>query len=511
MPILRIENLHKSFGLTRALAGVDLRVAHGSVHALIGENGAGKSTLLNIISGLLHPDRGSLELEGRPYRPASPGDARKNGIALIHQELSLCPDLTVWENILLGVESSKRGWLNIRECHSRVESVLQHFSHPDIHPDRPVETLSIAARQVVEICRALAFDAQIILMDEPTSSLQREDVRHLFELIGRLKRQQITVIYISHFLEEVRQISDTFTVLRDGHSVASGRLDSMTDDELIRQMVGRPVTNLYPRRSRPAKPETLLAIDDFSAPPSLHNASLTLRAGEILGIAGLMGAGRTALVRALVGLQEVRTGNIRISSVDRPLQTDTRTRISQGFGYLSEDRAREGLLRKLSIADNVTATRYTSCSSLGWIDSELQRDQTRQWVEALHIRISSEDQPVSSLSGGNQQKVAIARLLHQKASILLLDEPTRGIDIGSKAEIYRVICQLADEGNGVLLVSSYLPELFGLCDLLAVMTRGVLSETRPIKEWTPETVLQIAIGKAESATQANVTEGNRKQ
>src|SRR5690606_27412801 len=409
--------------------------------------------------------------------------------------------------ILLGVESSQRGWLDLKECRSRAEQVLRHFSHPEINPDRTVQTLSIAARQVVEICRALALDARIILMDEPTSSLQRSDVQHLFDLIRRLRDRGITVVYISHFLEEIRQISDAFTVLRDGRSVATGKLERVTDDELIRLMVGRPINHLYPaREKKPA--QNLLTVEDLSLPPSLHKASLTLGAGEVLGIAGLMGAGRTALIRALVGLEKAQSGKIKVFSRESPVKSETRTRLAQGFGYLSEDRSREGLLQTLSIADNVTITRYSSCSRSGWIDPEQQRIQARHWVDALIIRISSETQPVSSLSGGNQQKVALARLLHQQAQILLLDEPTRGIDIGSKAEIYRVICELADQRKGILLVSSYLPELFGLCDRLAVMTRGVLSDARPTNEWTPESVLQMAIGKGNDPDWDAPTGGN---
>jgi ribose transport system ATP-binding protein len=479
MPTLSLKKIHKSFGPTVALDGVDLELREGEVHALIGENGAGKSTLMNVIAGSLQPDEGTMELDGRPYSPANPLDARTHGIALIHQELSLCPHLSVAENVLMGIESSRMGFLDREKLHARTNEVLQTFHHADIRPEKRVGDLSVAARQIVEISRAIAARARIILMDEPTSSLQRDDVQHLFALIRKLSADGISVVYISHFLEEVRQIAERFTVLRDGRSVASGEIASVSDDELIAKMVGRAQQTLFPRRSN-SPGETILEVQDLAAPPLLKNASFALRRGEILGIAGLMGSGRTPLVRAIFGLDAITNGTI---SVDRKM-----------LGYLSEDRKGEGLTLNQSVADNVTVTRFESCSRWGWLDLVVQRKQTERLVNALKIKTRSAQQTVGSLSGGNQQKVSVARLLHQDAEVLLLDEPTRGIDIGSKAQVYETIAACAAQNKAVLIVSSYLPELFGMCDRLAVMTRGRLSEVRPIDEWTPESVLQAAIG-----------------
>ena len=507
MNSLSLSNIAKSFGPTCALDGVSLQLREGEVHALIGENGAGKSTLMNVLAGALRPDRGAMEIEGRPYFPTTPLDARDHGIALIHQELSLCPHLSVAENIMMGIEPSQAGWLNRKRLHARTQEVLENFPHPEIRPETKVGELSVAARQIVEICRSIAARARIILMDEPTSSLQREDVKRLFGLIRKLRSEGLSVIYISHFLEEVREIADTFTVLRDGKSVAAGDIGTTTDEQLITQMVGRPVENLFPSRGAELhdsndgseEPGAILEVKDLSAPPSLQSASFELRRGEILGIAGLMGSGRTQLVRAIFGLAQAQSGTIVLKGkVSTARGRAPVMRLFQGLGYLSEDRKGEGLGVTLSVADNVTVTRFSSCSRLGWLNLARQRQQTQTQINALGVKARSVAQAVKTLSGGNQQKVALARLLHQEADVLLLDEPTRGIDIGSKVQVYETIARLAEANKAVLMVSSYLPELFGMCDRLAVMSRGRLSAARPIDEWTPESVMQAAIGAGES-------------
>ncbi|HSE33208.1 MAG TPA: sugar ABC transporter ATP-binding protein [Pyrinomonadaceae bacterium] len=494
--MLSLIDIHKRFGPTIALDGVSLDLRKGEVHALIGENGAGKSTLMNIVAGALQPDRGGMNIDGKRYLPSTPLDARRNGIALIHQELSLCPHLTVAENILMGMESSKFGWLDRNDLIARTNNVLQTFHHPDIRPDKRVSDLSVAARQIVEISRAIAAEAKIILMDEPTSSLQRDDVTQLFSLIRNLRKDGISVIYISHFLEEVRQIADRYTVLRDGRSVATGDITAATDDELIAKMVGRSQEKLFPERpSRKDSPtDVVLRVTNLSSSPLLKQASFELHRGEIFGIAGLMGSGRTQLLRSIFGLDETDGGEITIDAKQK-LATP-RMRLIQGVGYLSEDRKGEGLALNLSIADNVTATKFSACSRWGWIDLRRQRQQTETLINALKIKTHGARQAVGALSGGNQQKVVVARLLHQEADVLLLDEPTRGIDIGSKAQVYETIAECAAQNRAVVMVSSYLPELFGMCDRLAVMSRGRLSEARPIDQWTPESVLQAAIGSA---------------
>jgi ribose transport system ATP-binding protein len=496
MPALKLSNIRKAFGPTVALDGVHLELRQGEVHALIGENGAGKSTLMNVIAGALRPDDGSMEIDGRPYSPTSPLDARTNGIALIHQELSLCPHLSVAENVLMGIESSHFGWLDREQLSSRTNEVLRTFHHAGIRPEKRVGELPVAARQIVEISRALAARARIILMDEPTSSLQRDDVANLFQLIRRLSSEGISVIYISHFLEEVRQIADRFTVLRDGRSVATGDIATTTDDELIAKMVGRTQQNLFPqRKNKNTIHEMILDVRNLAAPPLLKDATFELRRGEILGIAGLMGSGRTPLLRAIFGLEPPASGTITVNK--NALRTRSSTpamRLVEGVGYLSEDRKEDGLTLNQSLSDNVTVTRFDTCSRWGWLDLGAQRKQAERLVNALKIKTRGVQQAVGSLSGGNQQKVALARLLHQDADVLLLDEPTRGIDIGSKAQVYETIAACAEQNKAVLMVSSYLPELFGMCDRLAVMSRGRLSDVRPINQWTPESVLQVAVG-----------------
>jgi ribose transport system ATP-binding protein len=496
MSVLEIHGVAKHFGATVALDGVDLALAAGEVRALIGENGAGKSTLMNILAGAFRADRGEMRIDGRPYAPASPLEARRRGVALIHQDLSLCPHLTVAENILLGGEPSHLGWIDTAAARRKSLALLEHFGHPQLHPDRRVGTLPIAAQQVVEICRALAADARILLMDEPTSSFQREDVERLFALIRRLAAQGVAVIYISHFLEEVREIARSYTVLRDGGSVGAGEITGATDEHLISLMVGRAMGGLFPERTHTRDGEVILSARDIAAPPALKHASFELRRGEILGVAGLMGSGRTELVRALFGLEPGASGHVTLRGRALGVRGTTPSeRLDQGFGYLSEDRKREGLALTLSIADNLTATRLSAVSRRwGWLDLKRQWAVAHRWMDALNIRAVDPVQRVRALSGGNQQKVAVGRLLNQDAEVLLLDEPTRGIDIGSKAQIYDTVARCAREGQAVLLVSSYLPELFGLCDRLAVMSRGRLSPARPIAEWTPETVLATAIG-----------------
>jgi len=494
MSVLELRAISKRFGATIALESMDLAVAEGEVHALIGENGAGKSTLMNILSGLHRPDSGAMHFAGAPYVPRGPADARRRGIAHIHQELALCAHLSVAENILLGMEPATRGWLRRDELFSRAAELLAEFGR-NVDPRKRTGDLSVADQQVVEICRALACDARVILMDEPTSSLQRANVERLFRLIHQLRERGIAVIYISHFLEEIREIADRYTVLCDGQSVGTGTIASATDDELIAMMVGRlrsaerrgqsavetsPSLDLLPSALRPLPSEVALSV-------RFPSASFDLHRGEILGIAGLIGSGRTELVRAIFGLTP-STGSITLNG--------------RGIGYLSEDRKGEGLALQLPIADNVTMSRFASCSRGGWIDRAKQDRQTTDVIQRLRIKTSGPRARVARLSGGNQQKVALGRLLHQDPDVLLLDEPTRGIDIGSKADVAREIAALAAAGKAILVVSSYLPELFAMCDRIAVMTRGVLSPARSASEWSPESVMQLAVGGWQLAGEA---------
>jgi ribose transport system ATP-binding protein len=492
-PLLRLTSISKHFGSTRALENVDLELAPGSVHAIIGENGAGKSTLIRILAGEVQSDSGEVFLEGVRFVATGPAPARRLGIAHVKQELSLCPHLTVAENISLGMEPARAGWLDRQGLERRALGTLEQFRCPQIDPQAKIASLPIGARQLVEICRALAQNPRILLLDEPTSSLQKSEVERLFELIRSLKQRGVGVLYISHFLEEVREIGDHFTVLRDGRSVATGVLSSAGDHELIAAMVGREPEQLYPARIRREPGEVVLSVRNLSAPPAVRKASFELGRGDVLGIAGLIGGGRSEMVRAIFGLMEAQAGEVIVNGQPLGRRTPQKSTAS-GLGYLTEDRRSEGLALQLTVADNMTLTRLSSFSRFGWLRRAAEEEQTQRWVAALKIRTPNVWTRVQALSGGNQQKVLLARLLHQDAQVYLLDEPTRGIDIGSKVQIYAMISRLADEGKAVLVVSSYLPELLGICDRIAVMRRGVLSEARPAHEWTPEQVIAEAVG-----------------
>jgi ribose transport system ATP-binding protein len=480
----------KAFGATRALEDVSLSVSAGEVRALIGENGAGKSTLMKVLSGAIRPDSGSMTLAGEHYDPRGPRDALERGVAMIYQELALAPDLTVEANILLGQERVRAGLIRRREHRRIALEALDLLEHPDIRPEARVRDLGVGAQQLVEVARALVSQARVIVFDEPTSSLSERDAERLFAIIDRLRARGLAIVYISHFLEEVRRVARTYTVLRDGRSVAEGTLADTDLRSIIGQMVGRDLGELFPRV--PHEPgEPVLELEGFRAGTRGRPANLDLRRGEILGLAGLVGAGRTRLVRAVFGLEPVVSGRVRVAQLESRPATP-RLRIDQGLGLLSEDRKGEGLALGLSIEDNMTYPGLRRHARRGWLRLRERRAEVGRWIARLRITARGPLQPVGGLSGGNQQKVALARLLHQRADVLLLDEPTRGIDVGSKAEIYRLLGELAAQGKAVLVVSSYLPELLGICDRIAVMSRGSLTEALPVGRWTEHRIMEVA-------------------
>ncbi len=492
LPLLRMVAVAKAFGASRALDGVSLDLEAGEVHALFGENGAGKSTLMKVLSGAHRPDSGSMSLGGSPYSPRGPRDALARGVAMIYQELTIAPDLSVEANVMLGQERTRLGMVRRSEHRRIVAGALATLDHPDIRPEARAGSLSVGAQQLVEVARALVSDARVIVFDEPTSSLTDRDATRLFEVIGRLRGRGLAVVYISHFLEEVRRVADRYTVLRDGRSVGSGRLADTSLSAIIGLMVGRELTELFPRIER-TPGEAVLDLVGLAGKTLPSRADLVLRRGEVMGIAGLIGAGRTEMLRAVFGLDAVRSGQVRVKGTSGA-STSPGRRIAEGVGLLSEDRKGEGLALGRSIEDNLTYPSLGRLSSGGWVDRGRQRSEAAGWMARLRIKAAGPGAAIGSLSGGNQQKVALARLLHQDADVLLLDEPTRGIDVGSKAEIYRLIGEQAAAGKAILMVSSYLPELMGLCDRLAVMSRGVLSEARPIGGWTEHSIMDVATG-----------------
>jgi len=496
-PRFEMRGIRKAFGATTALAGVDLSVASGEICGLIGQNGAGKSTLMSILAGALAPDSGSMFIDGAPYAPQNPLEARRAGIAMIYQALSLAPHLSVTENILMGAEPMRFGLLDRARMRDIATRALADLGHDDISPDAAVGSLSVAAQQLVEIARAIAVGCRVLVLDEPTSSLGRADVERLFDLLRRLKAQGHAIVYISHFIEEVKTVADRFTVLRDGRNAGGGATHEATHDDIVALMVGGDVGDLFPRSPR-SRGEAILEVDGLQP----GSASFTLHRGEVFGIAGVIGSGRTRLFRTLFGLAPVRSGRVRVATFSGRASPGARWR--HGMGLLSEDRTDEGLALGLDIATNLTMTRLSSFGPAGLLSPSRQQSAASAWIERLQIKCAGPAQRAGELSGGNQQKIAIARLLHHDVDVLLLDEPTRGIDIGSKAQIYRLMDELVADRPGrtpkaVLLVSSYLPELLGLCDRIAVMRRGQLGEAEPVGAVTEHDLMLAATGGGSGA------------
>jgi ribose transport system ATP-binding protein len=476
-----MRGVRKAFGATQALAGVTFEVAVGEVHALLGENGAGKSTLMKVLAGIHAPDAGTVEVDGEPFAPVGPLAARARGVAMIHQELALAPHATVVENVFLGRERTAWGWLCRREMAEATRAALRRLGHEEIAPGAKVSALSPAQRQVVEIARAIAFSARILVMDEPTSSLGPHEVERLFAIAREVAAQGVAVVLISHSFREVRAVAERFTVLRDGASVLTGSLAGVDDDDLVRAMAGRGLAPAAPPRAA-APGEAVLEVGELAGARLPRSASLVLRRGEILGIFGMAGAGRTELLRAVFGLDAARAGEVVVAGARMPAKGPG-IRLARGLGMLSEDRQGEGLALARSVAENLTLSRLEPFARTLGVSLARRDEAARAWISALHVKAVGPGQRVSELSGGNQQKVALARLLHHDCDVLLLDEPTRGIDVGGRAEISRLLLELRAEGKAMLVVSSYVPELLALCDRVAVMHRGRLGEARPAAEW----------------------------
>ena len=472
--MLELRGIGKRFGATIALDDVSLGVQAGEVLALVGENGSGKSTLMRVVAGAIRADSGAMSLNGAVFAPSDPAHARRQGVAMIYQELSLCPDLTVHENIVLGVEA--------RDDRARVKEALERLGYGHLPLDQRAGDLSIAARQIVEIARAVASEARVIILDEPTSSLTSSDAASLFAVIESLRADGRAIIYISHFLEEIARLADRIVILRDGVLVTEGPKSQFSKEDLVRLMVGRSISELYPRSTR-TPGEVVLSTNGLSGTSKPTNVTIEVRKGEVFGIAGLNGAGRTELLRMLFGLDAIRAGSME------PRSAPPAVRWAQHIGLLSEDRKEEGLALGLSLADNLTLPALKR----GFISPKTLEDTTRDWIQRLEVKCREPGQAIGELSGGNQQKIALARLLNKDCELMLLDEPTRGIDVGSKQLIYQKIDEAALAGKAVVLVSSYLPELLGVCDRIAVMRNGHLSDARPVGAWTAESLLAEAL------------------
>ena len=493
--ILELRDVVKTFPGVRALDGVQLEVRAGEVHCLLGQNGAGKSTLIKVLAGVHHANEGSITWQGEPFAPASPQAAMKAGIATIYQELDLVDDLSVAENAFLGHEDRRFGFVRRSTMARRTRDIMARLGHPQIPPRRLVRSLPAAGKQIVSMARALSHDARLIVMDEPSAVLAHDEVDNLFRIIRELTAQGIAVIYISHRLEEIREIGDRVTVLKDGRTTAANLPARTTPTrELVNKMTGRSIEYVFPPRAEAGSGsrEPLLVVESLTREGEFADASLTVRAGEIVGIAGLVGSGRSELLETIFGARRADSGTVavngkRISTVGGAVRA--------GVGMAPEERKSQALLLDEPIYRNMTLSSFSGFARAGFTDAGDEKVAARKVAESLELRPRDVNRPVRTLSGGNQQKVVVGRWLvgDGKTRLLLLDEPTRGVDVGARAELYQVIHKLAASGVGVLLVSSEVPEVLGLSDRVLVMREGHLIHEAPASDLDEATVLDLVM------------------
>lgn len=494
-PLLKLEKISKSFGGVSVLDAVEFDVRGSEVHALVGENGAGKSTLMKIVTGVYSPDSGSMYWKGRRSHVRTPRHAHELGISMVHQELMLVPQLSAGENIFLGrhpLRNASFRWVEWREIRRRAAALLEELGHP-IDPARAVAELSVAEQQLVEIARALAFSAALIIMDEPTAPLSDREVKRLFQVIAQLKERGVSVVFISHRLKEIYEIADRVTVLRDGKWVATLPVAETTPETLVRHMVGRDVGEYFPQHKPEFPSQEVLRAEGLTAKGKFYNINFSLRGGEILGLAGLVGAGRTELLESLFGAGEREAGRVylngRLAAIRTPVDA-----VRQGVALVADDRKEKGLVLTSPVQLNIALAGQRKYARFGWLlEPETEKEMAGRLARRLRIRAPL-TQPVMYLSGGNQQKVVLARWLMADAKIFLLDEPTRGIDVGSKAEIYEMIRRLAEGGAAILLVSSELEEILRLADRILVMHRGRIAGELRREEATEESIMRLATG-----------------
>ncbi len=494
--LLELTNIEKHFGGVTALSAGDLSVAAGEVHLLLGENGAGKSTLMKIVAGMQQRDGGQMLWNGQEVWLKTPAEAAALGVAMVHQESLLAGHLTVAENIFLGREQGSRaGWLNRRGMQEQAARLIAEHGFP-LRAEARVDTLSPAGKQLVEICRAIQHGSSVIIFDEPTSSLSDAEAQEVFRIVRNLRERKMAVIYITHRLEELQHVGDRVTVLRDGRTVSSGDLAATTVDTIIREMVGREMVSLYSREHLPPG-EEMLRVEGLTS-RAVRNISFTLRAGEIVGMAGLVGAGRTELCRALFGIDPVTAGRVWVQGSEVKVRSP-REAVQAGIALVTEDRQRTGLALRLSLGHNVTLANVPGISRFGVLDDARQQQVSADYIARLRIRASGPSQWAGRLSGGNQQKVVIAKWLFRNTRVFLFDEPTRGIDVGAKAEVFGVMHELAASGAALLMVSSELPELLQVADRILVMRSGELSGELP-GHTTQEEIMRYAALRQESLT-----------
>ncbi|RKN30443.1 sugar ABC transporter ATP-binding protein [Micromonospora musae] len=496
-PLLVLEGVTKSFGAVAALRGVHLALHPGEAHALVGENGAGKSTLVKILAGAHAPDAGRLALDGRPLELRGPADARAAGIAVIYQEPTLFPDLSVAENIFMG-RQPLRGLRRIdTAAMNRDAARLFARLGVRIDPTRPARGLSIADQQLVEIAKALSFDARILVMDEPTAALSGVEVERLFGVARSLCERGAAVLFISHRFDEVFDLCQRITVLRDGAWVSTDRTSDLTVDAVVRRMVGRDVSSLYPKQDAPLR-DTLLEVRGLGRAGVFSDVSFTVRGGEIVALAGLVGAGRSEVARAVFGVDRYDAGEVRVAGEPLPAGSPRRA-IAAGLALVPEDRRQQGLVMELSVERNATLARRRALSRLGLLVGGAERVEAQRWTRRLQVKTSRLSAAVATLSGGNQQKVVLAKWLATEPRILIIDEPTRGIDVGTKAEVHRLLSQLANEGLAILMISSELPEVLGMADRVLVMHEGRMVRELSRAEADETSVMFAATGQGAAA------------
>jgi inositol transport system ATP-binding protein len=490
--ILQMENISKSFPGVKALSEVNLTVRKGTIHALMGENGAGKSTLMKILDGIYAPDTGQIIFQGQPVTIDNTHTALKLGISMIHQELSPIPYMTVAENIFLGREPLGRyGLIDKRKLRTETKALLDRLEL-GIDPTSIMKSLSVANTQMVEIAKAISYDASLIIMDEPTSAITEREVEHLFRMIRSLKTKGVTTIYITHKMDEVFQIADEITVLRDGKHVATGPASQTSKGHLISMMVGRELTEMFPKEYAPIG-EIVLSVRNLTRKGIVEDVSFDLRQGEILGIAGLMGAGRTTVIESIFGIHKVDAGEITIKGKKTQINSPADA-IKNGLALLTEDRKLTGIMGVLPVRDNMMIASLPNYEKGIFLDGRLIEETYKEEKSRLDIKSPSMHQLIKLLSGGNQQKVLISRWLLTSPDILILDEPTRGIDVGAKAEIHRLMSKLAQEGKAIIMISSELPEILGMSDRILVMHEGRVGGIFERKNATQESIMQAATG-----------------
>ena len=489
-PVLDVREVSKEFPGVLALDKVSLTILPGEVHALVGENGAGKSTLVKVLSGVHVPDGGEVLLAGESYQPHDPEDALTAGIRVVYQELNLLTYLTVEENLSFESLPSKRGLVDRKTMRERAERLMAEVGL-DVPPDTAVENLGIAQMQMVEIARALLTDAKVLILDEPTATLTPRETDQLFGIIRKLAGRGIGILFISHHLDEVKEIGDRVTVFRNGQWVATKDVIDISVAEIIELMVGRAMTEGYPFRGSVELGEELLSVEGLTYPDNVEPVSLQLRAGEIVGVAGLVGSGRTEAMRAIFGADKATGGVIKVDGEVVHIKSP-RDSVEAGICLLTEDRKTQGLMLDMSVAQNTTITKLEAITRRGLLQSGDEASASQNLIDALSIKAQSPSQLARYLSGGNQQKVVVAKWLFAESRILIFDEPTRGIDVGAKFEIYNLIWDLAEQGRGALVVSSDLPELLGICHRIIVFSKGAIVGELPREQFSEKAVLELA-------------------